>query len=164
MHVPWRINEWNATNKRGEILDTLNLKRVQMIMKKDFIQRLRMGKWTYRYLYLKYKNVLFANHIYIISRKAITFYMVICGWNILENIHTLILVLLPASSTRTDVCFFLLDVNFPLLCDPEFRAGDPIMVTFLPLLFRNEILRKGFIVNSIVYCNSTKNNSNMIMW
>ena len=73
MHVPWRINEWNATNKRGEILDTLNLKRVQMIMKKDFIQRLRMGKWTYRYLYLKYKNVLFANHIYIISRKAIIY-------------------------------------------------------------------------------------------
>ena len=98
-----------------------------------------------------YLQIIFIS---LVGKQLFSFYMVICGWNILENIHTLILVLLPASSTRTDVCFFLLDVNFPLLCDPEFRAGDPIMVTFLPLLFRNEILRKGFIVNSIVYCNS----------
>ena len=50
------------------------------------------------------------------------------------QVLTLILVLLPASSTRTDACFFLLDVNLPLLCDPDLTgSGDPAMVTFLPL-------------------------------
>ena len=55
---------------------------------------------------------------------------------------TLILVLLPASSTRTDACFFLLDVNFPLLCDPDLTgSGDPAMVTFLPLKTKIRVIK-----------------------
>ena len=67
------------------------------------------------------------------------------------QVLTLILVLLPASSTRTDACFFLLDVNFPLLCDPDLTgSGDPAMVTFLPLKTKIRVIKFAPFSNRLI--------------
>ena len=74
----------------------------------------------------------------------------ICLYYKYIQVLTLILVLLPASSTRTDACFFLLDVNFPLLCDPDLTgSGDPAMVTFLPLNTEIQVIKYAAFSNRL---------------